>query len=280
MTAAPAFDFHCHSLCSDGALSPQALIELAAERGLQQLAITDHDTAAAYTPQLSDQATDAQITLVSGCELSCLWQRRGIHVVGLNIDPMHPVFMQAMSEQAQARDRRAEKITTVLQRMGFSLELTHIQSIAGDGVLGRPHFAEHLVRTNQMPSMAAAFKHALGAGKPGDIKAEWPALETVVGWIRAAGGIAVVAHPLKYKMTLTKLRSLLTRFVEVGGQGLEVISGHQEPNQTRTLADLAQRFELVASAGSDFHRHGQPWAELGRASVLPAQCTPIWQLWS
>ena len=81
-------------------------------------------------------------------------------------------------------------------------------------------------------------------------------------------------------MTLTKLRSLLTRFVEVGGQGLEVISGHQEPNQTRTLADLAQRFELVASAGSDFHRHGQSWAELGRASVLPAQCTPIWQLWS
>lgn len=280
MTAAPAFDFHCHSLCSDGALSPQALIELAAERGLQQLAITDHDTTAAYTRQLSDQATDAQITLVSGCELSCLWQRRSIHVVGLNIDLAHPVFVQATGEQAQARDRRAEKITAVLQRMGFSLELTHIQRIAGDGVVGRPHFAEYLVRTNQMPSMAAAFKRALGAGKPGDIKAEWPALETVVGWISAAGGIAVVAHPLKYKMTLTKLRSLLTTFVEVGGQGMEVITGHQESNQTRTLADLAQRFGLAASAGSDFHRPGQPWAELGRASVLPEQCTPIWQLWS
>ena len=280
MTAAPAFDFHCHSLCSDGALSPQALIELAAERGLQQLAITDHDTTAAYTRQLSDQATDAQITLVSGCELSCLWQRRSIHVVGLNIDLAHPVFVQAMGEQAQARDRRAEKITAVLQRMGFSLELAHIQRIAGDGVVGRPHFAEYLVRTNQMPSMAAAFKRALGAGKPGDIKAEWPALETVVGWISAAGGVAVVAHPLKYKMTLTKLRSLLTTFVEVGGQGMEVITGHQESNQTRTLADLAQRFELAASAGSDFHRPGQPWAELGRASALPEQCTPIWQLWS
>ena len=280
MNVATAFDFHCHSLCSDGALSPQALIELAAERGLQQLAITDHDTTAAYTRQLSDQATNARITLVSGCELSCLWQHRSIHVVGLNIDLTHPIFVQAMGKQAQARDRRAEKITAVLRRMGFSLELAQIQRIAGDGVVGRPHFAEYLVRTNQMPSMTTVYKRVLGAGKPGDIKAEWPALETVVGWICAAGGIAVVAHPLKYKMTLTKLRSLLTTFVELGGQGMEVITGHQEPNQTRTLADLAQRFELASSAGSDFHRPGQPWAELGRVSALPEQCTPIWQLWS
>ena len=280
MSALSAFDFHCHSLCSDGALTPHALIALAAERGLQQLAITDHDTTLAYTRQLADQARAAKITLISGCELSCVWQRRSIHIVGLNMDLAHPVFVQAMVEQAKARDRRAEKIIQALQRLGFSVSQEQIQAIAGQSMVGRPHFAEHLVRTKQMPSIGAAFKRALGAGKPGDIKADWPTLESVVGWISAAGGVAVVAHPFKYKMTLTKLRSLLEDFVELGGQGIEVITGHQQPNHTRTLTDLAQRFDLAASAGSDFHRPGQPWAELGRASALPERCTPIWKLWS
>ena len=109
MPALSVFDFHCHSLFSDGALTPNALIALAAERGVQQLAITDHDTTLAYTRQLADQARAATITLISGCELSCVWQRRGIHIVGLNMDIAHPVFVRAMVEQAKARDRRAEK---------------------------------------------------------------------------------------------------------------------------------------------------------------------------
>ena len=280
MPAIPSIDFHCHSHFSDGALSPQELLQLAKAREVQQLAITDHDTVRAYSPQLLAAAATAGITLVNGCEISCQWQRRGIHVVGLNLDLAAPGFALAMTLQAQARHDRAEKIRDVLQRLGLDVALPQVQALAGDGVIGRPHFAQHLVSTNQMPSMAAAFKRVLGSGKPGDIKANWPTLETAVGWITDAGGIAVIAHPMKYKMTLTKLRALLEAFVAAGGQGLEVLTGYQDTQRIDALADLAHRYDLYASAGSDFHRPGQPWAELGRVAALPDRCVPVWTLWS
>jgi predicted metal-dependent phosphoesterase TrpH len=280
MSVLPAIDFHCHSHFSDGALSPMELLELAKARDVQQLAITDHDTVGAYALPLHASAASAGITLVTGCEISCQWQRRSIHVVGLNLDLASSDFGRAMTIQAQAREDRAEKITEVLQRLGFDVALPQVQALAGLGVVGRPHFAQHLVATGQIPSMTMAFKRVLGSGKPGDIKANWPTLETAVGWITDAGGIAVVAHPMKYNMTLTKLRALLSDFVAAGGQGLEVLTGYQDAQRINTLADLAHRFDLYASAGSDFHQPGQPWAELGRVAALPDRCVPVWTLWS
>ncbi|NCF76773.1 MAG: PHP domain-containing protein [Proteobacteria bacterium] len=280
MSVLPAIDFHCHSHFSDGALSPMELLELAKARDVQQLAITDHDTVGAYALPLHASAASAGITLVTGCEISCQWQRRSIHVVGLNLDLASSDFGRAMTIQAQAREDRAEKITEVLQRLGFDVALPQVQALAGLGVVGRPHFAQHLVATGQIPSMTMAFKRVLGSGKPGDIKANWPTLETAVGWITDAGGIAVVAHPMKYNMTLTKLRALLSDFVAAGGQGLEVLTGYQDAQRINALADLAHRFDLYASAGSDFHQPGQPWAELGRVAALPDRCVPVWTLWS
>jgi predicted metal-dependent phosphoesterase TrpH len=256
------------------------LLELAKARDVQQLAITDHDTVGAYALPLHASAASAGITLVTGCEISCQWQRRSIHVVGLNLDLASSDFGRAMTIQAQAREDRAEKITEVLQRLGFDVALPQVQALAGLGVVGRPHFAQHLVATGQIPSMTMAFKRVLGSGKPGDIKANWPTLETAVGWITDAGGIAVVAHPMKYNMTLTKLRALLSDFVAAGGQGLEVLTGYQDAQRINALADLAHRFDLYASAGSDFHQPGQPWAELGRVAALPDRCVPVWTLWS
>ena len=280
MSVLPAIDFHCHSHFSDGALSPMELLELAKARDVQQLAITDHDTVGAYALPLHASAASAGITLVTGCEISCQWQRRSIHVVGLNLDLASSDFGRAMTIQAQAREDRAEKITEVLQRLGFDVALPQVQALAGLGVVGRPHFAQHLVATGQIPSMTMAFKRVLGSGKPGDIKANWPTLETAVGWITDVGGIAVVAHPMKYNMTLTKLRALLSDFVAAGGQGLEVLTGYQDAQRINALADLAHRFDLYASAGSDFHQPGQPWAELGRVAALPDRCVPVWTLWS
>ena len=280
MSVLPAIDFHCHSHFSDGALSPMELLELAKARDVQQLAITDHDTVGAYALPLHASAASAGITLVTGCEISCQWQRRSIHVVGLNLDLASSDFGRAMTIQAQAREDRAEKITEVLQRLGFDVALPQVQALAGLGVVGRPHFAQHLVATGQIPSMTMAFKRVLGSGKPGDIKANWPTLETAVGWITDAGGIAVVAHPMKYNMTLTKLRALLSDFVAAGGQGLEVLTGYQDAQRINALADLAHRFDLYASAGSDFHQPGQPWAELWRVAALPGRCVPVWTLWS
>ena len=280
MSVPPKFDFHCHSHFSDGALAPRDLLILAKERGVKRLAITDHDTVNGYSQRLRTQAVKLGLELINGCEISCQWQRRGIHVVGLNMNLSDPGFVQAMQTQGQARLRRAESITNVLQRLGFEVELSQVQRLAGNGTIGRPHFARHLVDTGQMPSMATAFKRVLGSGKPGDIKANWPALDTAVAWITQAGGIAVLAHPLKYKMTQTKLRSLLADFVQAGGQGMEVITGHQEPNKVRALTDLALSYDLYASAGSDFHNPGQPWAALGHVQTLPNSCRPVWEHWS
>jgi predicted metal-dependent phosphoesterase TrpH len=280
MSATRKFDFHCHSRFSDGSLAPVDLLILAKERGVELMAITDHDTVNGYSQTLQTQAAELGIELISGCEISCQWQRRGIHVVGLNMDLNDPVFRQAMQTQGQARLLRAESITNVLKRLGFEVELSQVQVLAGNGTIGRPHFARHLVDTGQMPSMATAFKRVLGGGKPGDIKANWPTLEAAVEWITQAGGVAVLAHPLKYKITMTKLRSLLADFVQAGGRGMEVITGHQEPNKVRALVDLALRHDLYASAGSDFHTPGQPWAALGHVQPLPESCRPVWEHWS
>lgn len=280
MSASPKIDFHCHSHFSDGSLPPSALLNLASEQGVEQLSITDHDTVNAYSHELTSEAKALGIMLVAGCEISCQWQGRNIHVVGLNLNICESNFAEAMVKQAQARAQRAEKITQVLKKLGFQLELEQIQALAGDGIIGRPHFAQYLIQTDQVASSAAAFKQVLGSGKPGDIKANWPSLEVAVDWINGAGGVAVLAHPLKYKMTLTKLRRLLEEFVSSGGEGMEVLSGYQEPSQTKTLADLARRYQLYASAGSDFHQPGQPWAALGRVSKVPESCNPVWKLWS
>jgi len=280
MSSLRKFDFHCHSHFSDGALAPQDLLVLAKERGVELLAITDHDTLKGYSPMLQAQASALGLELINGCEISCQWQRRGIHVVGLNMHLHDPDFALAMQAQGQARLLRAQGITDALQRLGFEVELKQVQTLAGSGMIGRPHFAQHLVESGQMPSMAADFKRVLGSGKPGDIKANWPSLEDAVAWIVRAGGVAVLAHPLKYRMTLTKLRSLLDDFEQAGGQGLEVITGHQEPNQIRTLTDLALRYGFYASAGSDFHSPGQSWAALGHVQPLPRSCRPVWEHWS
>lgn len=280
MSASIHSDLHCHSHFSDGSLSPEALLSLAQSRGVNQLAITDHDTVKAYSPALAANAAELGVRLISGCELSCQWQRRGIHVIGLNMNLEDTDFRRAMLQQAEARGHRAEAIARALARLGFTVDLAQVQELAAPGILGRPHVAKHLVATGQQPSMAAAFKRVLGDGKAGDIKANWPELETVVGWIVRAGGVAVLAHPLKYKVTLTKLRGLLDDFKQIGGQGIEVITGHQEPSRVRTLSDLASRYDLHASMGSDFHTPSQPWADLGRIQSIPEGCKPIWQLWS
>ena len=281
MPAIPSIDFHCHSHFSDGALSPQELLQLAKAREVQQLAITDHDTVGAYSPQLLAAAArrhHAGERLRNFLSVAASWHSRCRSESGFGGAGLCPCDDAASpsSPRSCAKDpRRAAAIGSRCHA------LPQVQALAGDGVIGRPHFAQHLVSTNQMPSMAAAFKRVLGSGKPGDIKANWPTLETAVGWITDAGGIAVIAHPMKYKMTLTKLRALLEAFVAAGGQGLEVLTGYQDAQRIDALADLAHRYDLYASAGSDFHRPGQPWAELGRVAALPDRCVlPVWTLWS
>jgi predicted metal-dependent phosphoesterase TrpH len=272
------YDLHTHSNASDGILSPAALVSRAKAQGVTHLALTDHDT----VQGLQDARAQAELeglTLLNGVELSCLWSGRGIHVVGLNVDPLSESLRSALDAQRQARFERAREIGARLAKLGIEGAYEGATALAGEGVVGRPHFARYLVERGYSANINSAFKQYLGAGKPGDVKQIWPDIAGATATIVAAGGVAVLAHPLKYTLTLTKLRTLVAGFKEAGGQAIEVVSGQQQVNETATLVNLARLFDLHASCGSDFHLPDQPWQELGKFTPLPESCRPVWRLW-
>lgn len=269
-------DLHCHSTASDGALDPAALVARAAERGVTHLALTDHDTLAGLE-EAGRAAAEAGICLIPGIELSCLWKGHTIHVVGLDFDPEDSVFRDRVAEQVENRRARAGMIAERLRRLGIDDLLARATAAAGGQVPGRPHFARVLVEEGVVRDTAQAFKRYLGAGKKGDVRACWPELEAVVAWIRAAGGIPVLAHPRKYRLTATKLRELVTAFRTAGGLALEVSTSGQSSGDLGFLADLCRRYGLWGSQGSDFHFPGASWCELGRVMKMPDGVEPVWQ---
>ncbi|MDA8787002.1 PHP domain-containing protein [Porticoccaceae bacterium] len=270
-------DLHCHTNVSDGNLSPAELISLAIERNINMLSITDHDSIQAYE---TARSPSTELRLIPGIEFSSYWNKFGVHIVGLDLDLTSDAIQQGVAQQSQAREQRAEKIAEKLQRYGFEDCLAGAKSFTSGGQIGRPHFAQHLVAIGAVSNIQQAFKKYLGAGKAGDIKEQWADLAQVVSWIRGAGGVAVLAHPTKYKMTRSKINLLIEDFAAVGGEAIEVISGLQIPSVTRDMARLCNSHGLLASCGSDFHSNQQPWAALGMVAPLPDSCTAVWQRWS
>lgn len=275
-TAPMLIDYHCHTTASDGALTPPELLALARERGVTSLAITDHDTLDAYRLVDSDSSGPE---LIAGIELSTHWRGTGVHIVGLHVAPDSDAMVEAVHEQGRARALRAETIAEKLEHYGLVDALSGARQYAGGDSLGRPHFARHMVASGFVNNEREAYKRFLGSGKPCDIKHTWASPQQVVAWIREAGGVAVLAHPGKYKMTRTRLQALVDDFIAWGGEAIEVVSGLQVPAQTRDLAALCRARKLMASWGSDFHQPGQPWAELGRYSTPPADVRPVWHHW-
>lgn len=270
-------DLHTHSDCSDGQLSPSELVELAIDREVQVLALTDHDTTAGVMD--AQVAARGRIQVIAGIEFSALWSGLNIHIVGLHLDITAPELKQAIDRQCHIRRQRSEIIGERLEKAGISGALSGARHYAKGDSIGRPHFAQYLRDSEYVGSIAEAFKKYLGAGKIGDVKHQWPSIEQVVQWILAAGGAPVLAHPDKYKITRTKLYALLREFVNVGGQAIEVVSGEQDPQVTRKLAKAAADFSLLASCGSDFHSTENAWQSPGKMSPLPRECRPVWQLW-
>lgn len=269
-------DLHCHSRASDGALSPRELVFRAHERGVTHLALTDHDTIAGL-PEALEAASEVGIELVSGIELSCIWRSQTIHVVGLDFDACAPALVAAIAEQHDNRWRRARTIAQRLDQLKVKDLLDRATLQADSDVPGRPHFARVLVEAGVVKDLNQAFKRYLGAGKPGDVRAYWPELATVVGWILEAGGQAVLAHPRKYKLTATRLRALVADFQRAGGQALEVTTSGQSSGDLGFLAELCRREGILASQGSDFHFPGAPWCELGAIPAMPEGIEPIWR---
>ena len=271
-------DFHSHSTASDGVLSPSELLMRAQNQGVELMAITDHDTIDGYL-SVCGKLPELSLKLISGVEMSCVWGKHTIHVVGLNIDPNNTQLLEGLDILNQARATRAHMIDQKLASYGFVGAYSFVEKLVDGGQMGRPHFAQFLVEHGHVSSTKMAFKRYLGAGKPGDIKATWPTLKQVTQWIKAGGGVAVLAHPLHYKMTATKLRGLIVDFKAAGGEAMEVISGKQQLQHTEYLAKLTEQFSLLSSVGSDFHRPDLAWSELGKVGKLPARCQPVWLDW-
>ncbi|MCE8022714.1 PHP domain-containing protein [Halomonas sp. MCCC 1A11058] len=269
-------DLHMHSTASDGALAPADVVALCAERGVTLMALTDHDTVAGVS-EAAAAAKRLGVCLLPASELSTRWQGIGIHVVALLPQGAHGALAAGLDAQVEAREARAAVIAQRMEKLGLDNALTRAREQAGPHrPLGRPDFARALVAAGLVPDVATAFRKHLGSGKAGDVKAHWPALADVVGWVVAAGGVAVLAHPLRYGLTRRKRGQLLDDFAAAGGQAAELISGFQNADVTRDLArQLAER-ELYASLGSDFHFPGGHLAPGSMSPVPRTAVPPVW----
>ena len=278
------FDLHCHTTASDGKHAPADLVARACERGIKTLAITDHDTVEGYREALP-VAREKGLNLIPGIELSCVWGGVTIHIVGLNFDPQSEVMLAAEQAQIEARKQRSLIIADKLsKKLKHDIDIREIQAIAGgegeaSELVGRPHFAQYLIDHNLVPDMATAFKKYLGAGKVGDVQANWPQLDKVVRWIVDSGGIAVMAHAHLYNMTRTKLRACMDDFVDAGGSGLEVAYGMMDNNQQGQMKTLAKDYGLKGSCGSDYHGPNRFGLDLGVMPTFPIDIDPVWSDW-
>lgn len=271
-----AYDFHCHSTASDGALPPAEVVRRATTCGVRHLALTDHDTLAGID-EASACARALGIELIPGVEISVTWEDKCFHVLGLNVDPNCELLCAGLARLQQVRLERAEKIAFQLEKYGIQAALAAVQAMAGEGMITRTHFARLLVQRGHAASIPEVFEQFLVRGKPGYVATRWADLDAAITWIRAAGGVAVLAHPLRYQLTASWLRRFLTAFQSLGGMGIEVVCGNSTPAQIETLADYARRYRLLGSVGSDFHDPDFAWTDLGRLAPLPEGITPVWE---
>jgi 3',5'-nucleoside bisphosphate phosphatase len=271
------YDLHCHSTASDGALTPSAVIERAQRQGVTALALTDHDTTAGLD-EAQHAAEAVGIRLISGIELSCHWQGKCLHIVGLGIDPAYAPLAEATHNLRHTRLQRAEQIALKLEKKRIPGALEAVKKMAGESMITRTHFADFLLSQGHVMSQQEAFDRYLAKGKPAYVVTPWADMSVALDWIIKSGGIAVLAHPLRYQLTASWLRRLLNVFKEAGGQAIEVVTGRYNAEEISNMADYAMRFGLAGSAGSDFHSPANQYVELGRLAPLPPGIRPVWEL--
>lgn len=272
------YDLHSHSLASDGTLSPTALVARAAAAGVNVLALTDHDDTSGIA-EACQAACHEGIELIPGVEISVTWANQTVHVLGLRIDPESSPLRDGLAKLREFRDWRAEEMGRRLAKQGIDGGFERARELAHGRIVSRTHFARFLVEQGHATDVRDVFKRFLKPNKPGYVTGEWASMEDALSWIHAAGGQAVIAHPARYKMSATKRRKMLEEFVALGGDGLEVVSGSHSRGDNFNMAQLAKKYGLLASAGSDYHGPEHTWVEFGRLEKLPDSCTPIWSTW-
>ncbi len=279
MQRAPNYDLHCHSTASDGLLAPAELVRRAAGNGVEILALTDHDELCGLA-EARAQAATLDLRFIDGVEVSITWGGITIHVVGLNIDPGNQQLQQGLHTIRQGRAGRAKKMARDLARVGIpgSLEGAYAY-VENPNLIGRTHFARFLAEKRYVSDVKSAFQHYLVSGKPGYVPHQWATLEEALAYIKAGGGIPVVAPPGRYKLTRTEMRKFLGEFRDGGGAGIEVITSSHTPEQFLEYAILAREFGFLASRGSDFHGPGESRVDLGKLPDLAADLKPVWHDW-
>jgi hypothetical protein len=269
-------DLHAHSTVSDGTLSPEALVRRAADKGVELFALTDHDELGGLKAAAAAAAA-AHLRFVPGVEVSVTFAAQTVHIVGLGVDPDNAVLAAGLADVRSGRLRRAQEMAEALARVGIEGALEGALAWAGNiDLVSRTHFARWLVQTGHCNDVREVFGRYLVAGKPGYVPHRWARLADAVGWIRAAGGVAVVAHPGRYKFGDTETWALFSEFREAGGVAVEVATSNHTAEQTKRFGRLAREFELEASRGSDFHDPAESHAELGRVSRVPDSLVPVW----
>ncbi len=274
----PVYDLHMHSTVSDGVLTPSALVRRVAENGIDIMALTDHDSTDGVMAARK-AAVPFGVQVIAGAEVSVSWRGCLLHILALNVDPHEPGLQDGLKGLRAKRAIRAEAMGKRLSSFGLEGCLEGARAFAKGASISRSHFAADLVARGIAKDKASVFKRFLRPGKPGYVSCEWAGLGEAISWIKAAGGRAVIAHPGRYRLSQSKMRQLCQEFKDLGGDGIEVVSGSHGPHENQMASQMARKFGLLASQGSDFHEPAQTWLGFGALPAIPEDLTPVWHGW-
>jgi predicted metal-dependent phosphoesterase TrpH len=271
-------DLHCHSVVSDGTLTPEALAARAAANGVELWALTDHDEVGGQH-RAAAAARENGMRYLTGTEISVTFANETVHIVGLGFDPDDASMTQGLYDTRGGRGKRAQEMSEGLAKVGIHGAYEGALKFVGNPeLISRTHFARFLVEQGHCRDTSEVFRKFLTEGKPGYVPHRWASLQNAVEWITATGGVAVIAHPARYKFTANEEYALFTEFKAHGGRGVEVVTGSHSEAEALRYADTAREFGLAASRGSDFHSPEESHTDLGRLPFLPGDLTPVWEL--
>jgi predicted metal-dependent phosphoesterase TrpH len=272
-------DLHCHSNVSDGLLSPAAVALRAHANGVDVWALTDHDEVSGIA-EARDAAASLGMKYVTGVEISITWAGETVHIVGLQIDETNEDLVKGLAHTRSGRERRAHEMAAQLDAVGIPNAFKGALKFVGNpDLISRTHFARYIIELGAQNDIGGVFRNYLTEGKPGYVPHRWASLKDAVTWIRGAGGIAVVAHPGRYKFSEIARDALLQEFKQLGGTGVEVVTGSHTVEEYDQYAKVAKTYGLLASRGSDFHGPGESPIDLGALPPLPTGLTPVWHDW-
>lgn len=272
-------DLHCHSIVSDGTLTPEALALRAKANGVELWALTDHDEIGGQDRAI-EAARLAGLSYLTGAEISVTFAGTTVHIVGLGMDHTHPALLNGLRATRGGREMRARAMSDdLLARAGIpGVYEGALKYVDNPELISRTHFARYLVEAGVCKDTNEVFRKFIVEGKPGFVPHRWASLRDAVGWITDSGGVAIIAHPGRYKLTANEEYALFTEFKTLGGQGVEVMTGAHGQADYVKYAEYCQEFDLAASRGSDFHSPEESHTDLGKLPPLPGSVTPVWAL--